>query len=127
MSDSPTVTLSLAALASLGVEHWRLSNCLANTAFASSAPARHALRRIEDVLRECEVEVMAMNGKPFDPGIAAEVIDCVEDESLPAGQVIVDETLSPLVLWRGQVIKPAQVVTRAGVKKTGDEEERGKA
>jgi hypothetical protein len=44
--------------------------------------------------------------------MAAEVIDRVEDDSLVRGESIVDETISPLVLWRGQVAKPAQVVIR---------------
>ena len=42
------------------------------------------------------------------------VIDAVDDPALPAGEAVIAETLSPLVLWRGRVIRSADVVTRRG-------------
>ena len=55
-----------------------------------------------------------MDGLPFDAGMAARVIDTVDDPKLPAGKSFVAETLSPLVLWRGNVVRDADIVTRRG-------------
>jgi hypothetical protein len=113
-----SVTVPLASLADLGVEHWRLTAWLAAipgaAAGSAAAPARHALRRIGDVLARCEVEVRSLDGLPFDAGLAARVIDAADDPTLPAGQTVVGETLAPMVLWRGTVVRAADVVTRRG-------------
>jgi hypothetical protein len=110
--------VSLEALISLGVEHWRLATCLTSVDLRSaSAQARHALRRMEDVLRDCGLEVRNMDGLPFDAGLAARVIDTVDDPRLAEGSAVISETLSPLVLWRGAVVKAADVVTRRGTKR----------
>ena len=45
----------------------------------AAAQARHALRRMDDFLRLCELEVQTMDGRPFDPGLAVRVIDTVDD------------------------------------------------
>jgi len=119
MSDAkfPTsMDVSLSSLIGLAIEWWRLSSALAS---GSSAPARHALRKIEDFLHECDLEVYAMDGKAFDPGFAMRVIDAVDDPALPADTMIVDQTVSPMVLWRGGVVKSAEVITRRGPSKKG--------
>lgn len=118
MHDSPvpeSMSVPLTSLVSIAVEQWRLANALASG--GGGAPARHALRRIEDFLLRCELRVETLDGKPFDPGLAAQVIDSVEDPTLPQGQVLIDETLSPMVLWRGRVVKAAEVATRKGTGK----------
>jgi hypothetical protein len=102
----------------LASEHWRLATWLAGIPGASSgsaaAPARHALRRIVDFLTAAQLEVRSMHDRPFDPGLAVRVVDAVDDPSLPAGETVIAETVSPLILWRGNVVRPADVVTRKG-------------
>lgn len=115
MSD-PTipenVSVSFSSLVHLAVEHWRLTRWLqVSGTGAGAGPARHAARKLEDFLRSHELDVQSLDGRIFDPGLAAKVIDSLEDPKVPAGQVIVSETLSPMVLWRGQVVRPAEVVT----------------
>lgn len=116
MSHEPappaSIEVPLAALVNLGLEHWRLAVTLGPT---PAAPARHALRRIGDFLATCELEVRGLDGRAFDPGLAARVVDAVDDPGLPAGVAVVAETLSPMVLWRGNVVRAADVVTRRGV------------
>ena len=109
-----SLNVPLASLIELGVEHWRLSVWLATQPSKDAAAARHALRRMEDFLKRCELEVRPMDGLPFDAGMAARVIDTVDDPKLPAGKSFVAETLSPLVLWRGNVVRDADIVTRRG-------------
>lgn len=108
-----TLPVSLSSLADVGVECWRLSRLPS----AANGAARHSLRRIEDFLKKCELEVVSIDGRTFDSGLAARVIDAVDDPSLPAGQSVVSQTLQPMVLWRGVVIRQADVVTRRGTGK----------
>jgi hypothetical protein len=103
----------MSALAHLAVERWRLSASLAASG-GGEAPARHASRRIGDFLKQCEVEIQTLEGRAFDPGLPVRVIDAIDDATLPAGESIIAETLSPIVLWRGQVIKAGDIVTRRG-------------
>ena len=98
-------------LVRLAVEWWRLKSALGETA---PAPARHAVRRIEDFLHHREIEVQALDGRRYDPGLPIRVIDAIDDDHLPAGESVISETLSPLILWRGNVIQNADVVTRRG-------------
>lgn len=101
----------MTALANLAVEWWRLS---ATPGVAGTAPARHALRKIEDFLRQCELEVQSMDGRRFDAGLAARVVDVIDDPRLAAGQTVIEQTISPIIYWRGQVIKQAEIITRRG-------------
>ena len=117
-----SMNVPLAALVALAVEQWRLSRWLAAQPAGRAAQvgaARHALRKMEDFLGQCALEVRDLDGRPFDAGLAARVVDAVDDPRLPPGTAVVAETVSPLVLWRGNVVKPAEVVTRRGVAAEG--------
>jgi hypothetical protein len=112
-----SLSIPLAALANLGIEQWRLAAWLAgHPSTRDTAPARHAARKLEDFLKGCELEIRSMDGCAFDAGLAVRVIDTVDDARLPAGAVVITETLSPMVLWRGHVIKTADVVTGRGLR-----------
>ena len=109
-----TFSIPLADMIQLATEYWRLSTWLSRSAESqpSAAPARHALRKLEQFLTAHSIEARSLDGAPFDPGLAARVIDTIDDPSLPPGTARVEETLTPMVLWRGQVIRPAEIVTR---------------
>jgi hypothetical protein len=113
------MTVGLPALIGLAVEQWRLASWLeaVRAPAGTVAAVRHSTRKIEDFLKACDLEVRAMNGHPFDAGLAVEVVDTVDDPALPVGHSIVAETLSPMILWRGTVVKAAEVVTRRGTRK----------
>jgi hypothetical protein len=99
----------------LCVEYWRLSRWLARLpASVQAGPARHALRRMEELLALCELEVVSMDNQMYDAGLAASVIESVDDPDLPPGKVVIDQTLSPMVLWKGEVVRNAEVTTRRG-------------
>jgi len=113
MSDlpiPPSLTINLKSLIGLAVEWWRLSAAVPDAPGA----ARHALRKMGDFLHQCELEIQSLDGRPFDPGMAASVLDTIHDPSLARGQIVIDQTISPIILWRGTVVKPAEVVTRRG-------------
>jgi hypothetical protein len=104
-------TVPMSALANLAVEWWRLS---AAPGVAAAGPARHALRKMEDFLKSCELEAQSMDGRAFDAGLAARVVDTIDDPNMPMGRTVIEQTISPIVYWRGQVIRPAEIVTRRG-------------
>jgi hypothetical protein len=116
-----SVDVPLPALVNLAVELWRLKTSLVGprdgVPRGGLPPAvRHALRRVEDFLVACQIEVSDLEGQAFDVGLPLKVVDVIEDDALPLGRTVIAETLSPLVSWRGQVIKPADVVTRRGTR-----------
>ena len=106
-----TLDVTLSSLAELAVEWWRLERW-AGGAEESSPQARHAARRLGRFLDEHGLEVLDVTGRPYEPGLAVEVLDAFEDPRLPAGAQVVDETVAPVVLYRGAVVRHGQVVIR---------------
>jgi hypothetical protein len=97
----------------LALECWRLS-LIAQFLKDSSQGAglRHVVRRITETLKGIDIEVVDFSGRPYDPGMVPEVVEVREDQGLPDGQAIIDETVAPTVTWRGQVIKPGQIIVK---------------
>ena len=106
-----TLDVSLSSLAELAVEWWRLERW-AGGSEESSPQARHAARRLGRFLSEQGLEVLDVTGRPYEPGLAVEVLDAFEDASLPAGAQVVDETVAPVVLYQGSVVRHGQVIIR---------------
>jgi hypothetical protein len=104
-----------ADLIAVAIEHWRLSTWLA-TAGGNIGIARHSVRRIGDMLARWQIETQSLDGRPFDAGLAAKVVDTIDDPSAPKGIEVVCETVSPLVIWRGSVVRSAEVVVRRGTR-----------
>ena len=105
--------VSVNDLVNLAVEHWRLSSWLA-TVGGNIGIARHAVRRMGDVLSRFQIEAQSLDQRPFDPGLAAKVIDTVDDPNAAKGTDTVIETLSPLVIWKGTVVRAAEIVVQRG-------------
>ena len=106
-----SLAVSLSSLAELAVEWWRLERWEVGSE-ESSPQARHAARRLGRFLSEHGLEVLDVTGRPYEPGLAVEVLDAYADASLPAGARVIDETVSPIVLWRGAVVRHGQVVIK---------------
>ena len=108
-----TLPVQLSSLAELAVEWWRLERWAAG---AEEAPpqARHAARRLGRFLSAHGLEVLDVTGRAYEPGLAVEVLDAFEDAGLPPGAQVVDETVAPVVLFRGSVVRHGQVVVRKG-------------
>jgi hypothetical protein len=103
----------LQALAELAVEWWRLDRWANGPqADASNATARHVARRLGKFLDERGLSVLDLTGRPHEPGLAVEVVDVVRDAALAPGAELIDETVAPVVLWRGQVVRHGQVILR---------------
>ena len=106
-----TLDVSLSSLAELAVEWWRLERW-AGGSEESSPQARHAARRLGRFLSEQGLEVLDVTGRPYEPGLAVEVLDAFADASLPQGAQVVDETVAPVVLYHGAVVRHGQVIVR---------------
>ena len=109
-----TLPVSLSALAELAVEWWRLDRW-ASGAHEAGAHARHVARRLAKFLSEQGLEVLDVAGRAYEPGLAVEVLDAFRDARLPPGAQVVDETVTPVVLFRGTVVRHGQVVVRGNV------------
>ena len=118
-----SLPVPLESLVSLAVEYWRLANWVADGhagsgGGAGAGPVRHVVRRMEDFLNRCEIEVRSLDGIPYDAGLAARVVDTADAPDLPEGVTVISETLAPMVLWRGRVVRAAEVATRRGIRKS---------
>jgi len=106
-----TLEVSLSSLAELAVECWRLERW-AGDASESPPQARHVARRMKSFLDAHGLEVVDLTGRAYEPGLAVEVLDAYADATLPAGAKVIDETVSPIVLWRGAVVRHGRVVVK---------------
>jgi hypothetical protein len=106
MTDQPpdSVEVPLSSLAELAVDCWRLERWAGSEESASHA--RHAARRLNKFLAEREVSVVDLTGRPYEPGLAVEVLDVTGSG---AAQVV-GETVAPVVLGRGRVVRHGQVI-----------------
>lgn len=110
-----TIEVPLAALVELAIEWWRLERRLNRSPGDHSiSHARHAARRLGRFLEERELAVIDLAGHTYEPGLALEVLDVIEDEGATRGTEIVEEMVAPIVLWRGAVVRYGQAVIRRG-------------
>src|ERR1017187_8217471 len=115
--NSKTIPAELAmdtdGACALALECWRLS-FIAELLKDSNQGAglRHAVRRITETLKGMGIEVVDFSGRPYDAGMVPEVVEVREDQGLPAGRAIIEETIAPTVTWRGQVIKHGQIIVK---------------
>ena len=52
------------------------------------------------------IEMVDFAGRTYDPGMVPEVVEVREDQGLPDGLAVIDETIAPTVTWHGQVVNP---------------------
>lgn len=107
MTDQPpdSLEVTLSSLAELAVDCWRLERWAG--AEESASLARHVARRLNKFLAERGLTVVDLTGRPYDPGLAVEVLDVVGEGG--AAQVV-GEVVAPVVLWRGRVVRHGQVI-----------------
>lgn len=106
-----SVPVSVSSLALMATECWRLKRWIdgLSTDAGLSPVISHILRRFDAFFREYCVEVIDPLSCPYDPGLALEVIDTVENPDLAVGEVSVNQTFSPIILVNGIVVRYAQV------------------
>lgn len=105
-----TLPVPLSSLAELAVEWWRLGRRADPE--ETSPQARHVARRLGKFLSDLGLEVLDVTGRAYEPGLAVEVLDAFDDPRLPAGSEVIAETVAPVVLFRGAVVRHGQVIVR---------------
>ncbi len=107
------LAISVAGACDISLECWRLSQ-LAKLQKDSNGGAglRHAVRRITEALNAMDIQIIDFAGRIYDPGLVPEVVEVLLDETLPHGHAVIEETIAPTVTWRGQVVKPGQIVVK---------------
>jgi hypothetical protein len=107
------LAISIAGACDISLECWRL-NQLTKLQKDSTGGAglRHAVRRITETLNAMEIQIIDFAGRIYDPGLVPEVVEVLLDETLPEGHAVIDETITPTVMWRGQVVKAGQIVIK---------------
>lgn len=109
------LSLSRQSAITLATESWRLRRIAALLGNAQEGTSlRYAARQFCEVLSEMNIEIVDMVGRAYDPGMVPAVVDVQDDPKLGEGIAIIDETVSPTVMWRGQVIEAGQVSLRRG-------------
>lgn len=125
MSDSKpekTVQMPVDAACELATECWRLGK-LNRASFLYTNDRlvlERSMRRLNEILERVGMRIVDFAETPYDPGIAAEVLEVHEDPSLPDDSSVVDETVLPTVMCNGRIIQAGEVVVRKAPRKQGN-------
>lgn len=103
-------------LAELALNYWRLSNWVKNVNVERKMQANSALRKMGSYLEKEGVELRDLLGQKYDDGYAADVMGIESESDIPDDELIVIETVKPIILLNGSVIKYGQVVLGDKVK-----------
>lgn len=107
------LAISIEGACDISLECWRLSQLADLQKDSNNGPTlRYAARRITETLNAMGIEIVDLVGRIYDPGLVPEVVEVRQDESLPDGHAVIEETIAPTVTWRGQVVKPGQIIVK---------------
>lgn len=106
--------IKLAGLAELAVDGWRLQKWLDKQPSDNNSLAvpKHFLRRLNKFLESAEIWTVDPEGQIYDIGLAAEIVDTEQDESLDDDRILISETISPLIMINNHTFKHAQIVIK---------------
>jgi molecular chaperone GrpE (heat shock protein) len=118
-----SMQIGMDEVCSLCTQSWRLKR-LGEKAddgnFASGL--RYAARQLNEILRRIEIEAVDLSGQPYDPGMAPEVLEIHDDPTLPPDSSLIHETIAPTITWRGNVVRPGQIIVRRSISATAENE-----
>ena len=109
-----------AALVDLALESWRFLQATERMTHSLDADQRRRAlsklayfqKRIIETLESSELKLIVLDGSPFGPGLAASALNA--GEFLPGDEVIVDQTIEPIVMGADGVVRPGTVTLRRG-------------
>ncbi len=113
VSMPPELQISSESACALALECWRLRHVLARLEGTNEGlTIRRFHRQLFAVLEGMSIAILDFVGRPYDPGMAPEVVEVQEDPKLPESRAVVEETISPTVTWHGQVVRAGQITVR---------------
>ena len=80
--------------------------------------ATSALRQMKKFLEENNIEIIDYVGQKFDSGYAIDVLGRKSGEALPEEELVIVETVRPIILENGEVIKYGQAFLGIGTSET---------
>lgn len=116
LSDTPII-LSREVLSALALETWRLRRALENgngpiLPMSISYPAK----KLKDIFQEEGITYLDMTGKPYDSGMAVDVLDTEEDMEMPEGELRIKEMIKPVILWKDNLLSHGEAILLKGTK-----------
>ena len=103
-------------LGDVALAFWRLEKWVDSINVARKNAATSSLRLLERFLEENKIEVIDYLGQQYDVGMAIDVIGKDIEANAPEDKLIISETLTPLILTNGEVLKFGQVMLGREVK-----------
>jgi hypothetical protein len=105
------LSISLETACELSVECWRLKRLSEFTQDENTKRAvRHAVRHMTEILGKLDIQVVDLTGRAYDAGMVQEVIEMRQDAEMADGCAMVEETVAPTIIWRGQMVHRGQIV-----------------
>lgn len=112
------ISVSKAAIAAIALAAWRLHRkYIVSSGLDHKVPLTFGLQKIIRELKSAGIEFVEFDNVPYDGGLAVQVLHTVQDESGRRGQLIVAETVEPMVLWNDQMIHEGKVILTRSVLK----------
>jgi hypothetical protein len=109
------------SLATFALEVWRLSQNIENLPQQKVVALRYSLRKLKQTLEAEGCEFLDLTGKPYDAGLALEVID-IETDSEDKTDLIIKEMLAPIILFQNKLLVSGQVILAKATKLTVGED-----
>ena len=102
----------------VALAYWRLEKWVNDINVERKTAATSSLRIIKKYLDDNGIVLKDYIGHKYDAGFAIDVIGITTESSIPEEELVVSETLIPLILENGEVLKYGQVMLGEAVKIT---------
>lgn len=93
----------------LAFAFWRLSKWVESAEVEHKMAANSALRQMKKYLDNNNIEIIDYLGQQYDSGFAIDVLGRKSGEELQEEELVIVETVRPIILEDGEVIKYGQV------------------
>lgn len=100
----------------IALAYWRIEKWVNEINVERKTAATSSLRQLKRYLDENGIELKDYLGEKYDSGFAIDVVGRNTDKDLPEDELIVSETLTPLILENGEVLKYGKVMLGERVK-----------
>ncbi len=95
----------------LAIAAWLMNQWLGENHVSGKATVlKHINRQLNDIVAACKIQTIDPTNSMYDAGMAATVLEKIEDDSLEAGSCKVIRTLQPIILLDSTVLSCGQIV-----------------
>ncbi len=113
MSGHEEAVLQGGLLADLALEAWRLSKSISDGAdvpVGATVAVRYSVRKMKRILEESGCGYVDLTGHSYDAGMALDVLSVEGGSGSDASELLVKEMVSPIILWKGRVLRHGEAV-----------------